>query len=142
MFEFLSEMINKKGKVRKVKLHLSENFLKFVLNNRIKASDLLMDFKEECEICYVDISKNAGYVKIMTTSKYLHILKKNKIDGMENEFLKYYKDKENDIKEVEQSIQEMRIGRFINNIVEIEPYDVETFVIRYKYFQENEVKIM
>jgi len=137
MFEFLNEMINKKRKVKRTKLHLSENFLKFVLNNRIKASDLLMDFKDECEICYVDISKNNGYVKIMPASKYLHILKKNKIDGMENEFLKYYNNKENDIKELEQSIQEMRIGRFINNILEIEPYDVETFVIRYKYFQEN-----
>ena len=137
MFEFLNEMIKKK-KVRKVKLHLSEDFLKFLLNNRIIASDLMMDFKDDCEICYVGASKNIGYVKIMPTSKYLRILKKNKIDGMDNEFLKYYKNEEESvIKEVEQSIQEMRIGRFINNILKIDPYDVETFVIRYKYFQEN-----
>lgn len=144
MFEFLNELMGKKKKREKVKLHFSEHMIKFMLENRIPANTMLLDFNEDCDICYVDFSEKSGYVRIMPTSKYLHALNKymeyedmgkDWYNNIKNQFPRFYK--YNNPLLVDQSIQEMRAGRFVRSVLNINPYDVETFVIRYKFYQEN-----
>jgi len=152
MFEFLNKMLDEMSinkKRNKLNLHLSDDILKFLLDNKIIATEKLLDFKDKCNICYVDISDKHGFVKIMPSSKCLQILKKYKeyededdewVDIMKDKFLLFYKYNNRKL-EIEQNIQYMRSGRFIKSVLGIDLYDVETFVIRYKYYQENENKL-
>jgi len=144
MFEFLNDILKKKER-NKLKLHYSDDMIKFMSDNDILATKMLMNYEGKSNICFVDVSSKYGYVRIMPSSKYIYILDRYKIyedmddewfDNMKDNFPKFYK--YNNRKElIEQSIQEMRSGRFVRSVLNLKPYDVETFVIRYKQFQKK-----
>jgi len=132
---------NKKIRRERVKLNLSHEMVKFLNQCNMNISDLLLEYNEIGDICYVDISDKIGYLKIMPTSKYINMLNKYKndnnmndewFDRIKNHFLDFQQ-----LSSVNKSIQHMKSGRFIRNILNIKPYDVETFTIRYKLYQIN-----
>lgn len=136
MLEFLNELF--KIKNNKIKIHFSEGFVKFLSEYNIVVNNELLEYDEKSDFCFVDITDKNGFVKVMPSVKYLYLLKNYKldVDKYKNNFplfLKEIKDEEL----VNRNFQYMRSGRLIKKLLNIDPYDIESFVIRYKYFQDN-----
>ena len=140
----IDEVINIR-KRNKIKLHLSDCFKGFLINSNIKSSDILLNFKDDVNICYVDVSDRYGYVKVLPSSKYLYILKKYKNDmkydddwygQMKNRFIDFYKSGYMS-EYIDKSIQYMKFGKFIRKVFKFDPLDVESFVIVYKRYQDK-----
>lgn len=136
MFEFLLEILKNKNKnnIEITKTFISNDFYNFLKENNI----ILKSYYSE--ICFVDISKKEGYIKILPYSKYLNILKKYNIDinKNKNNFIEFYKNKKYR-KIINKNINLMRIGKWLNyNIVDnLKPHDIEKLVIKYKDYQES-----
>lgn len=136
MLEFLNELF--KTKNNKIRIHFSERFIRFLIEYDIVVNNELLEYDKKSDFCFVDITNKNGFVKVMPSVKYLYLLKNYKldVDKYKNNFplfLKEIKDEEL----VNRNFQYMRSGRFVKKLLSIDPYDVESFVIRYKYFQDN-----
>jgi len=144
MFEFLNKLNKNKNNLSNI--CFSDDFKDFLKSYKLNSTDYLFDYSDITEICYIDISDKDGYLKFIPTSKYFNILKKYKKDfnkssswysDMKNDFMGFY-DNYNQKDNINNNIQLIKSGRFINKIMDdITVYDVESFVIRYKYYQKN-----
>jgi hypothetical protein len=108
--------------------HMSEGFNGFIdkynlFNNNIN-----------CKICYIDITKESGYVKILNKSKFIKLLKtyndNNYIDDPSTFVYENY-DK------ISNNLQYMKIGRFLRNYTNLNNKDIEKMSLLYKDFQKQ-----
>lgn len=139
----LNELLKQKNN-NKLKLYFSNDFNLFLKRYNTKPNLLLSKTFEKYDICYVNTSNILGFVQILPSSKYLQILKNYKkenkmndewIDNIKNNFTDFYTNY-NQKEIIDKNIQTMKSGRFINNTLHIPPYDVESFVIKYKHYQK------
>jgi len=144
MFEFINDMIKKKTKL--TTLYFSVDFKNFIEKYKLRSNDILLKTTDKYEICYVDTTDKNGYLSVMPTAKYFNILKKyKKLNNMTNDwyikmtnnyplFIEKYKQQHL----IDKNMQIIKSGRFINKIItDISPYEVESFTIRYKYYQNK-----
>jgi hypothetical protein len=137
MFDFI---LKNKKKDNRLNLFFSENMISFFKKYiNLTKIDKLINYDDKKNICYVDISPKSGYVYIYQSSNYINELKKYKLN--EKDFNLY---KDNIIKfmndynyKLDEKYQLMKFGKLINKLIDISPYDVESYSIRYKYYQTD-----
>jgi hypothetical protein len=137
VFDFI---LKKKRKDNRLNLYFSDNMISFFKKyiNLTKVNELI-NYTDKKNICYVDISPKNGFVYIYQSSNYLNKLKKFKLNEKDYNF---YKDNVNQfIKDynykLDNKYQLMKFGKLINKLITISPYDVESYTIRYKYYQHD-----
>jgi len=134
----LFDFIFNKKKDNRVKVYFSNDMLFFFnyYKNLPKTNELL-SYEGKKNICFVDFSNKIGYVNVYQSSNYLNELKKYNLDSEKFEYYKnnineFIKDYNFDIKS---KYQLMKMGKLINKLIDIDPYFVESYSIRYKYYQ-------
>jgi hypothetical protein len=108
--------------------HMSEGFNNFIDEHNLFNNGV------NCKICYIDITKEIGYVKILNKSKFIKLLKMynddNYIDDPSTFVYENY-DK------ISNNLQYMKIGRFLRNYTNLNNKDIEKMSLLYKDFQKQ-----